>query len=162
MQWSYRHWAILIVILALLLSGLSCSNEGLNYEVRQSLIKAMGTDQVLNLEIDDMVEQIKANQLDLQTGLNDMVDRNRTLLSLIKSVSEPGTPPDEHLAKAQKKMGDYLRNRVHQFESTMEVSSIEEFEAAYSKTAPELEKELNEVRALLLQYDPELNKSRPY
>lgn len=162
MQWSYRYWAILIVISALLLSGLSCNDESRNYEVRQALIKAMGTDQVLSLEIDDMVEKVKANQLGLQTGLDDMVDRNRTLLSLIKSVSKPGTPPDKNLAKAQKKMGDYLRSRVHQFESTMELSSIEEFEAAYSGESAELVKELNKVRALLLQYDPELRKAKPY
>ncbi|MBN1288478.1 MAG: hypothetical protein JXA49_02435 [Actinobacteria bacterium] len=162
-----RYTAILILIIAVLAAGASCGGtgngseieEGSNYEVRQAVIQAIETDMLIDSDVTGMIHMIRSNQLDLQKGLDDMVDRNHALVTLIKDISEPEEPSNPELVAAREKMEVYLRNRVHQFESTLSTTSVDELETVYQGARAKLEKELQEVKDLLVEYDPELEES---
>ncbi|MBN2167624.1 MAG: hypothetical protein JW738_00140 [Actinobacteria bacterium] len=162
-----RNAAISILIIAMLALGISCGGarkasetEGSsNYEVRQAIVQAIETDKLIDSDITGMIHMIRSSQLDLQKGLDDMVDRNHAIVSLIEEVSKPETASDPKLQEAQEKMEVYLRNRVHQFEGTLAAASVDELEAAYLSANAELKEELRKIEELLIEYDPELEES---
>lgn len=163
------YTVILILITTMLCLGASCgdskkspdSDNGSDLQVQIAIVEAIETDNQLDSDVAGMIQMIKTGQLDLQNGLDDMIDRSRALISLIDAVSGSETPSDPGLVEAREKMVEYLRNRVHQIEATLSVASVEELESVYSTEKAELEEGLQEIKDLMVEYNPELEKSLP-
>jgi hypothetical protein len=93
--------------------------------------------------------------------LNSFVGQSTTLLDLIGNVTSRPRPTNQYLASAQVSMEDYLRKREFQLEQAMVARSAAEAEAAYAGGQQAIDAARQQVRDLLLTYDPGLEKSLP-
>jgi hypothetical protein len=132
-----------------------------NFEVREAITDALATDRSLDASARATIASVKAGTLDLQQGLNSFVGQSTTLLDLIGNVTSRPRPTNQYLASAQVSMEDYLRKREFQLEQAMVARSAAEAEAAYAGGQQAIDAARQQVRDLLLKYDPGLEKSLP-
>lgn len=140
-------------------SGKAPSEE--NFAVREAITDALATDRSLDQEARNIIASVKAGTMPLQQGLDTLVGQTSTVLSLISQVADRPKPPNATLTRAQTTMQDYLRQREFQLEPTIESKSGPEAEAAYASVQQAVDAARQKVRALLIEYDPELEKSLP-
>jgi hypothetical protein len=132
-----------------------------NAAVRDSIIRALGTDRALNDEALSIFAAMKAGTIPVADGMNKMVGQTSSLLSLIGDMTSRPRPVNPSLSKAEGTAENYLRDRVHQIEGTLNAKSGAEAEAAYAAGQAAVSAELLKVKALLLEYEPSLQKSLP-
>lgn len=132
-----------------------------NSAVRDSIVRALGTDSALDDEARSIFAAMKAGTLPAADGMNKMVTQTSTLLSLIGDMTSRARPLNPDLSKAEGTAENYLRDRVHQIEGTLNARSGAEAEAAYAAGQAAVSATLQQVKALLLKYEPALQKSLP-
>jgi hypothetical protein len=131
------------------------------FKAREALTDALTSDKSLDDNARTIIQKVKAGQYALDTALNDLVDHTHTILSLIAAVSAPSRLKNRTLAQAQQLTAEYLRNRVHQLEACLSAKTGPELETLYNQSNPGLDTARNQIRALLISYDPELEKFLP-
>ena len=140
--------------------GVNDSSE-VEFKAREAITDALARDRSLDSDAINIIQRVKSGQYALETALNDLVGQTNTLLSLIAEVSAPKEPKNQTLAQAQKLTSEYLRNRVHQLEACFAARTPTEFEALYNQSRPALDAARNQIRSLLVSYDPGLDKFLP-
>ena len=133
----------------------------IEFKTREAITDALAGDRSLDNHAINIIQRVKSGQYALDTALNDLVGQTHTFLSLIAEVSAPKEPKNQTLAQAQKLTSEYLRNRVHQLEACFAAGTPTEFEALYNQSRPALDAARNQIRSLLISYDPGLEKLLP-
>ncbi|MBK5092587.1 MAG: hypothetical protein JJE48_03610 [Actinobacteria bacterium] len=131
------------------------------FKAREAITDALAGDRSLDNDTVNMIQRVKGGQYALENALNDLVDQTHTLLALIAAISAPSKLENKALAQAQQLTAEYLRNRVHQLEASLSARTPTEFEALYNQSGPALDTARSQIRALLISYDPELEKFLP-
>jgi hypothetical protein len=140
--------------------GVNDSSD-IEFKAREAITDALARDRSLDSDAINIIQRVKSGQYALETALNDLAGQTNTLLSLIAEVSAPREPKNQTLAQAQKLTSEYLRNRVHQLEACFAARTPTEFEALYNQSRPALDAARNQIRSLLISYDPGLEKLLP-
>lgn len=159
--------ALFILLLsAFTLAPLSCGNNkpkpdgsnpgDTNFAVREAVTDALETDKALDDNARNIIGLVRSGGFTIDKGLNDLVDQTRTLLAVIASVAAPAKPGNADLAQARKLLEQYLRNRVHQLEASISARSAAELEVIYNRDTASLNAARDQVKQLLLEYDPGL------
>jgi hypothetical protein len=128
------------------------------FKARESITGALQNDRTLDEDARNTIGMVKGGRYALNAALDDMVDQTRSLLSSIADVSAPSRLKNQKLAQAQQLTAEYLRSRVHQLEACLSATSGSELEALYNQSKPGLDAARNQIRALLISYDPGLEK----
>lgn len=131
------------------------------FKAREAITDALAGDRSLDNDTINMIQRVKGGQYALENALDDLVDQTHSLLSLIAKVSAPSKLKNQALAQAQQLTAEYLRNRVHLLEACLSARTPTEFEALYNQSRPALDAARSRIRALLISYDPELEKFLP-
>jgi len=132
-----------------------------NFSARQAVTDVLEDERALDENARNIIQLVKDGQYTVDQGLDDLVDVNRNLISLIAEVSAPSKPPNRYLALARDQTAEYLRNRVHQMEACFPVKSVAELEQVYGRDKPALDAARSQIRDLLLKYDPGLDRYVP-
>ena len=130
----------------------------MEFKAREAITDALAGDRSLDNNAINVIQRVKGGQYALETALDDLVDQTHSLLSLISTVSAPSKLKNQTLVQARELTAEYLRNRVHQLEACLSARTAAELEAAYNQSRPALDAARNQIRALLISYDPELEK----
>ena len=133
----------------------------IEFKAREAITDALASDRSLDNNAINIIRTVKGGQYTLETALNDLVDQTHSLLSLIAEVSAPSKLKNHTFAQARQLTAGYLRDRVHQLEACLSARTAVEFETLYDRSKPGLDAARNQIRALLISYDPELEKFLP-
>lgn len=133
----------------------------IEFKAREAITDALAGDRSLDNNAINIIRTVKGGQYALETALNDLVDQTHSLLSLIADVSATSKLENQKLAQAQKLTAEYLRNRVHQLEACLSARTPAELETLYNQSKPGLDAARSQIRAVLVSYDPELEKFLP-
>ena len=165
---SKKYFSVICALVTLAVAVASCGGKQAttpstdsNYGVRSAVTDALSRDAQLRAGEQAMIQSVKAGQTQMNPGLDSLVDNNKSLMALIKSVSAPSRPPSAYLARARDLMTEYLRNRVHQLEASLVATTPQDLETMYARGAHEADAERAQVTALLLKYDPGLKSVIP-
>jgi hypothetical protein len=130
----------------------------MEFEAREAITDAFAGDRSLDNNTIDIIQRVKGGQYALASALDDLVDQTHSILTLISEVSAPSKLKNPALAQARDLTAEYLRDRVHQLEACLSARTAAELEAAYNQSKPALDAARSQIRALLISYDPELEK----
>jgi predicted nucleic acid-binding Zn-ribbon protein len=133
----------------------------IEFKAREAITDALTDDRSLDNNAINIIRRVKGGQYALETALNDLVDQTHSLLSLIADVPATSKLENRKLAQAQQLTAEYYRNRVHQLEACLSARTPAELEALYNQSKPGLDAARNQIRALLISYDPGLEKFLP-
>ncbi|MDD5749010.1 MAG: hypothetical protein PHP64_08240 [Actinomycetota bacterium] len=133
-------------------------STGDNFYVRETVVEVLNESSRIEEEIRSKILLAKQGSMSLNDALDCFVDPNKELVSLIEDASAPPDPPDKKLKEARELVCEYLRNRVHQLEGCMNAKSADELESLYNEPVAELTGEFGEIRSILIEYDPEIEK----
>ena len=131
------------------------------FKAREAITGALTSDRSLDNNSINIIQKVKGGQYALETALNDLVDQTHSLLSLIADVSATSKLENQKLAQALQLTAEYLRNRVHQLEACLSARTPAKLEALYNQSKPGLDAARSQIRAVLVSYDPELEKFLP-
>jgi hypothetical protein len=163
---------LIMVITVTVAVSLVCSSCGskksadaprsdINFTVRTAVTDTLARDASLRAGEVAMIQSVKSGALQLDAGLDSLVDNNKALMSLIGMVSKGSRPASAELADARDTMADYLRDRVHQLEASLVAMTPQDLETMYARGAGTPSLERAKVIGLLLKYDPQLKSAVP-
>jgi hypothetical protein len=164
-----RLITVITVALAVTLACSSCGSKksssaaksDVSYTVRTAVTDALARDAQMRAGEAAMIQAVKSGAVQLNAGLDSLVDNNKALVSLIGSVTKGSRPANADLAGARDTMADYLRDRVHQLEASLVAMTPQDLETMYGRGAGTPSAERAKVIELLLKYDPELKSAVP-
>jgi len=165
----HRQLTVVAVALALALACGSCGSKksqssasgDRNFAVRTAITDSLARDQSLRAGEAVMIQSVKSGAVQLDAGLDSLVDNNKALMSLIGNVSKGSSPSNPELVAARETMAVYLRDRVHQLEASLVALTPQDLEAMYARGAATPDAERAKVIKLLLEYDPGLKSTIP-